>query len=278
MILVTGGNGQLANCLKDLYSTGEAVFVSKKELDITNLEQIESYIINNKPTVIINTAAFTAVDLCESEKDSAYAVNTIGPKNLAILSKKYDFNLVHISTDYVFDGEGNTPYKESYEVNPQSEYGRSKFEGEKEVLNHSDRAIIIRTSWLYSEYNKNFVKNILTHMKNKDELGIVYDQVGSPTYAADLAKVIKDIIPKLENNFGIYHYANLGVTSWYDLTMEIQNIKKVDCRINPIETYEYPLPAKRPHYSVFNTNKIRKTFNITIPHWKESLKLCLQNL
>jgi dTDP-4-dehydrorhamnose reductase len=278
MILVTGSNGQLANCLKDIYTDQEAIFIKEEDFDITNLEQMKAKLLEIKPNAIINTAAYTAVDLCEEEKDLAEKVNSTGAENLAILSKELGIDLIHISTDYVFDGNKNTPYKEEDKTIPISQYGTTKLDGEIKILNNTDRAIIIRTSWLYSEHNKNFVKNIIGHMKTKDQLGIVYDQVGSPTYARDLAQAIKEIIPKASGNYGLYHFANQGVTSWYDLTKCIQEELKIDCDINPIETHEYPLPAKRPHYSVLNTSKIKNTFNLHIPYWKESLKLCLQKL
>lgn len=278
MILITGANGQLGQCLKTLFQDA-ATYVDIDTCDITDLESLEKTLSRVRPKIVINCAAFTHVDKCEAEQELSQKVNAQGPENLAKLSAKYDFSLIHISTDYVFDGSKNTPYKEDDATTPNSVYGKGKLAGEKAIIKNTERHIIIRTSWLYSEFANNFVKNIKSLMESRESLGIVYDQVGSPTYAMDLAAGIKHIIDSDNiNKYGVYHFGNQGVASWYDLTKEIQKYFSVNCDIKPIETFEYPLPAKRPHYSVFNTRKFQETFNYKIPYWKESLEICLQKL
>ncbi len=277
MILVTGSNGQLAQCLKFLIK--DAQYLGKQDCDITDPNSIEAAFNKFKPTVVINCAAYTRVDACETHKDLAGSVNSKGPKQLATLCRKMHVNLIHISTDYVFDGCKNTPYLESDPTTPKSVYGITKLEGENEIVSNADRFIIIRTSWLYSEFGNNFVLNIKKLMKEREKLGIVFDQIGSPTYAMDLAEVVAKFAkdPQLIDN-QVYHYSNSGVTSWFDLTKEIQSLENIECEINPIESFEYPTPAARPSYSVFNTKKIKNKLNINIPHWKESLKICLSKL
>ena len=280
MILVTGGKGQLGQCLNSLNSSQPIQFLGSKDLDITDIEQVNTIVTELKPTYIINCAAYTQVDKAETEVELANLINIRGAKNLAISAKENNVTLIHISTDYVFNGNSPTPYKESDSCNPLGVYGNSKHQGELEITKNCDKNLIIRTSWLYSEFANNFVKSILSHMRNKDQLGIVFDQVGSPTYAKELAKFILYAIENnlVKNNYGVYHFANTGVASWYDLTKEIQSIKDIPCDISPIESKEYPTPAKRPAYSVFNTQKLRTHFNYQIPYWKESLQSCLQNL
>jgi len=274
MILVTGGQGQLAQCIKDRLSG--AILADKNECDITDFSSLKEFIQRHSPEIVINCAAYTAVDKAEEEPEKAFLINETGAENLAILSESEGFDLIHISTDYVFDGKQNIPYKETDTCNPESIYGESKLRGEEAIIKNCSRYLIIRTSWLYSEYGSNFVKNIKKLMSNREALGIVYDQVGSPTYAGDLAQVIIEISGSdLKDKYGVYHYSNAGISSWYDLTKEIQSSFQNKCNIQPIETYEYPTPAKRPHYSVFNTKKIASTFNINIPYWKESLEKCL---
>ena len=275
MILVTGANGQLATCLKETMKG--AVFLTKENFDITSRSSIENGIKLLTPKYIINCAAYTQVDRCEDETEQAEQANTLAPKYLAMSCKSHNIKLIHISTDYVFDGKKNTPYSELDVTSPTSVYGQSKKDGEENIINNCLDYIIIRTSWLYSEFGVNFVSNIIKLMNTRKELGIVYDQIGSPTYAPDLASAIQQIT---QHHFvpGIYHYANQGVTSWFDFTKEIQSIIGVHCDISPIESHEYPTKAIRPKYSVFNTNKIQETFNIKIPYWKESLQLCLKNL
>jgi dTDP-4-dehydrorhamnose reductase len=277
MILVTGGNGQLAQCIKTFLP--DAKYVDVEDCDITNLEQLQVFFSKEKPSIVINCAAFTHVDKCEEDIELSIKVNKDGAKNLALNCKNTNAKLLHISTDYVFNGIQNIPYKETDKTEPTSIYGKGKLEGEQEVINSGCNYIIIRTSWLYSEFGNNFVKNIKRLMSERDKLGIVFDQVGSPTYAIDLANAISEIIKDSSNfNDEVYHYSNTGIASWFDLTKEVQSFYGIKCDIGPIESHEYPTPAKRPHYSVFNTNKIRTTYNITIPYWKESLKKCLEKL
>ena len=282
-ILVTGSNGQLGNEIKILgndYRNIEFFFHDVDTLDLTDYPLLEDFFYKHKPDYVINCAAYTAVDKAEKEKEQAFMINAEVPGKLAELSKKYMTKLIHISTDYVFDGKNYRPYKEDDVPDPISVYGKSKFEGENRILDHNN-AVIIRTSWLYSAFGNNFVKTILKLGKEKKELGIVFDQIGSPTYAGDLASAILQIISSSiadEKNYlpGIYHYANEGVCSWYDLAVEIIRVAGLDCKINPVETWEYPLPAKRPLYSVLNKNKIKSTFKLDIPHWKDSLTLFLK--
>ena len=275
MILVTGGNGQLATCLTAV-NLKEAKYLTRSELDITNFDSVEKIILELSPQFIINCAAYTHVDLCESNQDQAYAINRDGAKNLAAICEKRKIKLIHISTDYVFDGSSNTPLHESANCNPQSIYGKSKLAGEAGVLTANPNALIIRTSWLYSEFGNNFVTNMTGHLKTKKLLRVVYDQVGSPTYAMDLALFIKHIIDTKENICGLLHYANTGVTSWYDLTIALREELGLKTKVNPIESHEYPLPAPRPKYSVFATDKAREIQKI--PHWYQSLRSCVQNI
>ena len=281
-ILITGAGGQLGSELHYLSTKYDYdfIFTNKTELDITDFEKVDSFCLKNKITAIINCAAYTAVDKAESEIEKANLINHIAVKNLGEISKKYSIVLVHISTDYIFDGCNNIPYKENDLPNPIGVYAMSKYRGEQALLDINPKnSIIIRTSWIYSPFNANFLKTILRLANEKKELKIVFDQVGTPTYALDLAKTILEIIPKINNNaVEIFHYSNEGVTSWYDFAQEIISIKKLDTKIIPIETYQYPTPAKRPHFSVLNKSKIKDTFEIDILHWKLSLEKCLSRL
>lgn len=294
-ILVTGSNGQLGSELKELiqHSCNPAgtrtifniqdydfYFTSSKELDITDHKKVREYIIANNIKIIINCAAYTAVDRAEEEKELADRINHLAVKNLAELSKELGIKLVHISTDYVFDGTNFKPYREDDRTNPRSVYGQTKLEGEKAIQDINPlNSIIIRTSWVYSSYGNNFVKTMLRLGKERESLNVIYDQVGTPTYAKDLAGTILDIIPQINNDkTEIYNYSNEGVLSWYDFAKEIMKMAKLDCRINPIETKDYPTPAKRPHYSLLNKSKIKSTFDIRIPYWKDSLDECLRKL
>ena len=287
-ILVTGSNGQVGSEIKELSSNYQYkfYFTDKKELDISNLQDVRKYIIENNIDTIINCAAYTAVDKAETDELNADLVNRKAVKKLALISKELNIKLIHISTDYVFDGKNFKPYCEQFQTNPQGVYGKTKLDGEKEMININPKdSIIIRTSWVYSFYGNNFVKTMLRLGKEKDSLGVIFDQVGSPTYAKDLAKTILDIIPQLgtansfgANNVQIYNYSNEGVISWYDFAKEIMKMAKLPCQINPIETYQYPTPAKRPHYSLLNKKKIKETFNIEVPYWKDGLDDCLKRL
>ncbi len=281
-ILVTGANGQLGSEIIELSSEYENnyFFTDRAGLDISDEEDVKNYIVENSINVIINCAAYTAVDKAEDDKTNADIINHLAVKNLAKISKNNDIKLIHISTDYVFDGKNYKPYTEDDSVNPNSVYGTTKLAGEKamQVVNPKN-SIIIRTSWVYSSFGANFVKTMLRLGKERDELGVIFDQVGTPTYARDLAKTILEILPNISNEkVEIYNYSNEGVLSWYDFAKEIMRMAKLTCKVNPIETKEYPTPAKRPHFSLLNKSKIKKEFNIEIPYWKDSLDECLKIL
>jgi dTDP-4-dehydrorhamnose reductase len=279
-ILVTGANGQVGSELQELSTryTYNFFFATKDDLDITDEQSIEDYISKNKITSIINCAAYTAVDKAEEDKEGADLVNRKAVKKLAKIAQKNDIKLIHISTDYVFDGKSFKPYCEEFQTNPNSVYGQTKLEGELEMIRINPfNSIIIRTSWVYSSFGNNFVKTMLRLGKNKEELGVIFDQVGTPTYARDLARTILDILPHVKNEkVQIYNYSNEGVLSWYDFAKEIMNQARLECKVNPIETYQYPTPANRPHYSLLNKAKIKKEFDVEIPYWKDSLKDCLE--
>jgi dTDP-4-dehydrorhamnose reductase len=277
-ILVTGANGQLGseiNFLAHKYKKWQFIFTDVDTLDLTDFNSVNSYLMLEHPTYVINCAAYTAVDKAETDIKTATVINAEVPKNLAKLSKKLQFKLFHISTDYIFSGQHFVPYKEEDKPKPKSAYGKTKLRGEINVLSNSD-AIIIRTSWLYSKFGNNFAKTMLRLGAEKEKLGVVFDQIGCPTNAEDLAKVILDIITFTEENQiwkpGIYHYSNEGVASWYDFAQEIMKLGKRKCKVYPITTEEYPLPAPRPAFSVMNKQKIKKTFGITIPYWNDSVK------
>ena len=283
-ILVTGSNGQLGSEIRELSLKYpyNFFFTDVKELDITNKEDIKKYVNDKDIDLIINCAAYTAVDKAEEEKEKADLKNHKAVKFLADIAKEKNILLIHISTDYVFDGKNYRPYVEEDKVNPQNIYGLTKLKGEEVFKASGANGIIIRTSWVYSYYGHNFVKTML-RLKDRGELGVVFDQVGTPTYAKDLAFTILEIIDKnLEKvknkNAEIYHYSNEGVISWYDFAKAIFDIENIDIKVNPIESKEYPIPAKRPYYSVLNKNKIKKEFNTEIPYWRESLKECLQRI
>jgi dTDP-4-dehydrorhamnose reductase len=285
--LVTGASGQLGSEIRDLvYEIPNQVgnddfhFTDKTELDITDQNKLRTFILENNIDTIINCAAYTAVDKAESEQKLADKVNHLAVKNLAMLSNEFGIKLIHISTDYVFDGTNFKPYTEDDTTNPQSVYGKTKLDGEKAILEFNlKNSIIIRTSWVYSYYGANFVKTMLRLGKEKESLGVIFDQVGTPTYAKDLAKAIVDILPQIDNKkVEIYNYSNEGVLSWYDFAKEIMKMAKLDCKIKPIETIEYPTPAKRPHYSLLNKSKIKNDFDIIIPYWKDGLDDCLRRL
>ncbi len=280
-ILVTGADGQLGMELRQLASSlplYNFIFTTRKELpfDDTSLlkEKLEYY----QPQYIINCAAYTAVDKAETEKELAYLVNAIAAGTMAAFCEENNVRLVHISTDYVFDGRATIPYSEEETTNPQSVYGHSKLEGESLVLQNNPGAIIIRTAWVYSRFGKNFVKTMLRLMKEKEAIGVVNDQFGTPTHAADLASAILQIIASQQWQPGIYNYSNLGTTSWYEFAVAISELSGSNCKVNPIPTSAFPTPAKRPAYSVLDKKKIMQVFDMAIPHWKDSLADCLQNL
>ena len=281
-ILVTGAKGQLGSEIEVLSSNYpyNFFFTDRDELDISNKEAIAQFIENNNINIIINCAAYTAVDKAENEIELADNINHLAVKYLAQISKEKNIKLIHISTDYVFDGRNFKPYVETDATNPQGVYGQTKLDGEKvmETINPKN-SIIIRTSWVYSSFGANFVKTMLKLGKEREKLGVIFDQVGTPTYAKDLAKIILDILPKIENDkVEIYHYSNEGVLSWYDFAKEIMKMAKIECKVNPIESKDYPTPAKRPYYSLLNKAKIKKEFKLEIPYWKDSLDECLKVL
>ena len=282
-ILVTGSKGQLGSEIKQLapkYPEYDFVFTDIEELDITDANAINDYFEENAFDILINCAAYTAVDKCESNKLIAREINVLAVKSLAIACSKHNIGMIQISTDYVYDGLNHLPYKETDFTNPQSFYGETKLEGEEMVEEFCSNGVIIRTSWLYSSFGNNFVKTVLKYTKERELMRVVYDQIGSPTYAADLAKVIVENFEKLQFMSGvhIFNYSSEGVCSWYDFAKAIVDIKSIDCKIKPIETFEYPLPAKRPAYSVLNKAKIKDELDMEIPYWKDSLKECLKKL
>ncbi len=283
-ILITGANGQLGyeiNCISKMYAKeNDFFFANKKKLDITNFEKINEYIVENKINIIVNCAAYTNVNKAEVEMKQADLINNKSVENLALISKSHNIKLIHISTDYVYDGKTNKPYLETDKVSANSIYGKTKLDGESAFIRISpSNSIIIRTSWLYSSHGNNFVKTMLDLGKKKSKLNVVSDQIGAPTYARDLAKVILDIIPKLKNeSVEVYNYSNEGALSWYDFAKGIMEISNTNCKVDPIESKDYPLSEIRPYYSLLNKIKIKKTFNIEIPYYKDSLKKCLELL
>ena len=282
-ILITGSNGQLGSEIKDLvhlYKSTEFIFTNRHDLDICNFNKLENYIQEQKITGVINCAAYTDVDKAEENVEIVNQVNFKGVLNLVNALKAVNGKLIHISTDYVFDGKNSQPYNELDPVNPVGVYGESKRDGELAVINSSIDGIVIRTSWLYSSYGDNFVKKILHLGLEKKELSVVFDQLGTPTYARDLAKTCLKII--CENNLNkisekrqIYHYSNEGVASWFDLATEIIKLGTIVCKVIPVLTKEFPTNAKRPHYSVLDKTNIKNDFNIEIPYWRDSLKDCI---
>ena len=281
-ILVTGSNGQVGSEIRELSSNYSYTFffTDRTNIDITSKDSISSFCQTNNINIIINCAAYTAVDKAESDELNADLVNRKAVKKLALVSSELNIKLIHISTDYVFDGKNFKPYIEEFQTNPQGIYGKTKLDGENEMRDINPKnSIIIRTSWVYSSFGNNFVKTMLKLGREKETLSVIFDQVGTPSYAKDLAKVILDIIPQINNQkVEIYNYSNEGVLSWYDFAKEIMRMAKLDCKINPIETFQYPTPAKRPHFSLLNKAKIKNKFNIEIPYWKDGLDECLRKM
>ena len=285
-ILITGSNGQLGSEIKDLvtnYKNFNFFFMDLPELNICKSEELNTFIVDQNINTVINCAAYTAVDKAEKDEHTAQKVNSEGVLNLVNALKKVNGKLIHISTDYVFDGNHSQPYKESDPVSPVGVYGETKRAGELAVLNSSIDALVIRTSWMYSVYGNNFLKTMLKLGHDKDELGVIFDQVGTPTNASDLAKTCLDILAyskeaNINSKGNLYHYSNEGVSSWYDFSKAIMELGSLDCKVRPIETKDYPTPAKRPHYSVLNKSKIKIDFNIQIPNWRDSLDKCIEKL
>ena len=280
-ILITGGKGQLASCIQDLdqnINDFTFIYVDYDELDITNKAAVEVFFNKNKIDYCVNCAAYTAVDKAESEQDIAKYVNEIGAKNLAEACKKCNSTLIQISTDFVFDGSQSVPYNETDTTNPISVYGSTKLGGEVAITHVLENHFIIRTAWLYSEHGNNFLKTILKLGKEREELNIISDQIGTPTYAGDLAEVIVKIITENNQAYGMYHFSNEGVASWYDFAKAIFYESGIKIKVNPINTDAYKTDATRPKFSVLDKSKIKNSLQIEIPYWRDSLKRALIKL
>ena len=280
-ILVTGANGQLGKELRDIapsYPEVDFLFLSREDLPIHHYELVRNTFDGFKPDYCINCAAYTAVDKAEQEAELAYIVNSESVGILAAVSKIHDCKFIHISTDYVFAGDSPVPYKESDATGPVSVYGKSKLAGENEAVTQNPNAIIIRTSWVYSFYGNNFVKTMIRLMKERNEISVVSDQIGSPTWAADLALFIMHVIEFPEWKQGVYHFSNLGEISWYDFAVEIKKLIQSNCIVHPIPTSAYPTPAKRPAFSLLDKTKIKSVFGYEPPSWKPSLEQCVHRL
>ncbi len=284
-ILITGANGQLGNELnsasKSFYGY-DFIFTDVDSLDLTNPNQTEKSIKTYRPDWIVNCAAYNLVDKAETDPEMAILINSTAVKNITDVIKGSECKFIHVSTDYVYEGNSNVPYDENSVTNPLSAYGRSKLAGEKHALIHPG-SMVIRTSWLYSTFGNNFVKTILKHGKEKESLRVVFDQTGTPTYAADLAGAIMTIISGvIRNQFafnaGIYNYSNEGVCTWYDFAAEIIIEAELKCIVNPVLTKDYQLPASRPVYSVMNKSKIKESYGLSIPHWRSSLISCMNKM
>ena len=281
-ILVTGCKGQLGNEIQLLApkyaETCHFFFTDKEALDITNRQAVYAFIEQNHISIVINCAAFTAVDKAEDNAELCDLLNHVAPGYLAEAVASVGGSMIQVSTDYVFDGTGCTPYKEDDATNPQTVYGRTKLAGEESVIRSCAGSMVIRTAWLYSTFGNNFVKTMIRLGKERDALGVVLDQIGSPTYARDLARSIMQIVDKGIIP-GVYHFTNEGVCSWYDFTRAIHRLEGIDsCKVSPIHTEDYPIPAQRPHYSVLDKSKIKETFGIDIRWWEDALKECIKEL
>ncbi len=283
-ILVTGAAGQLGKEFADIAAKFPQYvfhFVTKDELPIDDFDAVNSFIKTFNITYCINCAAYTAVDKAETEIEKAFLINASSAGNLAAACKQSNAVFIHFSTDYVFNGNGTKPYKETGAVEPVNVYGQTKLKGEELILKNHPEAIIIRTSWVYSQYGKNFVKTMLGLMKERESISVINDQLGCPTYAADLAVVVMQIIERNDaalSTANIFNYCNEGVISWYDFAVAIKELTNSKCTVNPIPSSQYPTPAKRPHYSVLDTSLIKNSFGVNIPNWKDSLQHCLKRL
>ena len=282
-ILVTGANGQLGSeirKLSELFPDFSFVFTDLNELDITSPKAVETMLLEEKPEYLINCAAYTAVDKAETEEETAWLINAVAPAILAEKSKTIGCRFIQISTDYVFNGKNFEPYQEDDQVCPTSAYGRTKLEGELISLSNNPETLVIRTSWLYSSFGNNFVKSMIRLGREREELNVIFDQIGTPTFAEDLALTILQIIHKIESKVcefvpGIYHFSDEGVCSWYDFAIAVHQIYGIKCTVNAIESKDYPSPVKRPPYSVLNKSKIKSIFGIQIPYWRTSLEKCI---
>ena len=284
-VLVTGKNGQLGLSIAKIaqdYPQYDMTFVGRDQLDLSQSQTIIEYFQSKTFNVIINCAAHTAVDKAESDPEIAIQVNYLAVKQMAKIAKDQNAILIHISTDYVFNGKNHKPYVETDPVDPINLYGQTKLKGEQSIYIIQPKGMVIRTSWLYSEFGDNFVKTMLRLGKERENLDVIYDQVGSPTFAGDLAKAIFDMLSRPfqfgKESLQTFHFSNEGICSWYDFAKTIFELSNIHCRVNPIETKDYPTPAKRPHYSVLNKLKIRQGYMLEISYWKDSLATCLNEL
>jgi dTDP-4-dehydrorhamnose reductase len=280
-VLVTGSKGQLGNEIQVLapaYPQFNFIFTDVEELDICKREVVDGFFSENKIDFLINCAAYTAVDKAEDDEEKCYQINKDAVGYLGEASARHGVKMLHVSTDYVFDGKSYIPYTEDAPVSPATVYGRSKAEGEQRLVSVLQSAVIVRTSWLYSSFGNNFVKTMLKLGRERKRLQVVFDQVGTPTYAADLADALLQIISAAELVPGIYHFSNEGVCSWYDFTLAIFKSAKIACDVLPIESREYPTKTPRPHYSVLNKQKVKSAYNLRIAHWEDSLNRCVQKL
>ncbi len=286
-ILVTGSNGQVGSELKTLakkYPAWTFHFTDSGDLNIADAKIVDTFFASQKIDVCINCAAYTAVDKAESDQETARAVNVDGVANLAKACQKHNAVFIHYSTDYVYHNNQNTPYKETDKTSPQGVYAATKLEGDIKALElNSGRTLVFRTSWVYSSFGHNFVKTMMRLGKDRDKLTVIFDQTGTPTYAYDIADMTLQIVHKLddmniEDVAGVYHFSNEGVSSWYDFAKAIFQLQGINCTVSPIETKDYPTPAARPHFSVLNKAKIKDTFQLEIPYWRESLAACLKLL
>ncbi len=280
-ILVIGAGGQLGQCIKKLtthYPLTEIHFPEEGAADILNVALLTSLFEREKPLYVINCAAYTAVDKAEDEFELAKAVNETGAQNLSVICQKFDATLIHVSTDFVFEGNEIKLLKEDDVANPINVYGQTKLDGEKAITAQLDRHIIIRTSWLYSEFANNYVKTMLKLGAERDELNIIADQIGTPTYGVDLANAILTIINSEDKKYGTYHFSNEGVTSWFDFAKAIFTLSNTEVKVNPIPTSAYPTKAARPHFSVMDKSKIKTDYQVEVPYWLDSLKVCIRAL
>lgn len=288
MILLTGANGQLGQCFRELapqFPQLRFLFAGSDALDVSNRRAVRAFFDHNDIRWCINCAAYTAVDKAESEPATAHRINISGVKNLAEACAAKAIPLIHFSTDYVYHNRQNTPFRETDPVSPKGVYARTKLAGERAAIKANPQTMVVRTSWVYSRFGQNFVKTMLRLGRERPSLNVVFDQIGTPTYAPDLAAAVLEILQQVDNKTvskealaGIWHYSNEGVTSWYDFALSVFEIKKISCRVNPIETKDFPTPALRPAFSVLNKGKIKQAFGLEIPHWQESLHRCLELL
>ena len=280
-ILITGSHGQLGNEMQQAANRFPAfkfIYTDVEDLDICDKAALDAFVKANAVNVIVNCAAYTAVDKAEDDVELCYKINAEAVRNIGEVAHQNGLKVVHVSTDYVFDGTNYVPYSEDQPVSPNTVYGKSKLAGEQALMETCEQAVILRTAWLYSSFGNNFVKTMLKLGVERDSLNVIFDQIGSPTYAADLADTILKIISHETFVPGIYHFSDEGVCSWYDFTKTIHRIAGITCDVRPIETKDYPARTPRPHYSVLNKAKIKATYGITIPHWEESLERCMKIL